>query len=142
MRGNGVRILLVEDDEVDVMTIRRELKKKEISNDLTLARDGIEALEILRGANGREKLARPNIVLLDLNMPRMSGLEFLDEVRGDPALQDLIVFVLTTSNSVEDRFHAYSRNIAGYILKSNVGHEFSDAISMLNLYWTVVELPQ
>lgn len=137
-----MRLLLVEDDEVDVMTLRRTLKKQHIDNDLRLARDGIEALDILRGVNGQEKLARPNIILLDLNMPRMGGLEFLDEIRGDPDLHDSIVFVLTTSNSEEDRCQSYSRNIAGYILKSNVRGDVSDAISMLSLYWTVVELPQ
>lgn len=141
MRDNVVKILLIEDDEVDVMAIRRALKKKHIVNDLTLAKDGVEGLDILRGANGHQRLARPNIILLDLNMPRMGGLEFLHEIRGDPNLSDAIIFVLTTSNSDEDRCQAYSKNIAGYILKSKVGDELADAISMLNLYWAVVELP-
>lgn len=141
MRDNAVKILLIEDDEVDVMAIRRALKKKHIVNDLTLAKDGVEGLDILRGANGHQRLARPNIILLDLNMPRMGGLEFLHEIRGDPNLSDAIIFVLTTSNSDEDRCQAYSKNIAGYILKSKVGDELADAISMLNLYWAVVELP-
>jgi CheY-like chemotaxis protein len=142
MSGDDVKILLVEDDEVDVLTIERALKKKRVVNDLAVAKDGIEALELLRGTDGQEKVVRPNIILLDLNMPRMNGLEFLDEIRKDPELRDSIVFVLTTSNSDEDRCQAYAKNIAGYILKDNVGEGFMDAISMLNLYWKVVELPR
>lgn len=141
MCNGEIRILLVEDDEVDVLAIQRALKKKRVVNTLTVARDGIEALEILRGENGHQGLCRPHIILLDLNMPRMNGLEFLDEIRSDPALRDSIVFVLTTSNSDEDRCQAYAKNIAGYILKSNVGDDFVDAISLLDVYWKLIELP-
>ena len=141
MRDKAVRLLLIEDDDVDVMAIRRALEKNQGVYDLSLAKDGIEGLDILRGTNGHQRFARPNIILLDLNMPRMGGLEFLDEIRGDPNLCDSIVFVMTTSNSDEDRCEAYSRNIAGYILKSNIDNEFSDTILMLTFYWAAVELP-
>lgn len=142
MSDNDVRVLLVEDDDVDVMAIQRAFKKKRVANELFVARDGLEALELLRGKSDTEKIDRPNIILLDINMPRMNGLEFLDEIRNDSELCDSIVFVLTTSNSDEDRCQAYSRNIAGYILKSNVGDGFVDAIAMLDLYWKLVELPK
>lgn len=141
MKAQEVKILLVEDDEIDVMTIQRVLQKKQLANQLYVANDGIEALEILRGTNEREKIQRPLIILLDLNMPRMSGLEFLDVLRQDQELRDSIVFVLTTSNSEEDRCQAYDKNVAGYIIKSDVGRSLSNTISMLDLYWRVVELP-
>ncbi|RUP22418.1 response regulator, partial [Methylobacterium sp.] len=79
--GSTVNILLVDDDEVDVQGLKRAFKKSKIGNPITVARDGIEALEILRGQNGRERLPKPHLVLLDLNMPRMNGIEFLEAVR-------------------------------------------------------------
>lgn len=141
MKEQEVKILLVEDDEIDVMTIQRVLQKKHVSNQLSVANDGIEALDFLRGTNGQEKIERPYIIFLDLNMPRMGGLEFLEVLRQDQELHDSIVFVLTTSNSDEDRCRAYEKNIAGYILKSDVDSSLSNTISMLDLYWKVVELP-
>lgn len=134
-------ILLVDDDEVDILATKRAFRQKKIANHIAVAHDGIEALEILRGENGKEKLEKPFLILLDLNMPRMTGFEFLDVIREDPHLKDSIVFVLTTSNNDEDRCQAYDRNIAGYILKSNVGDNFIHAVSMLKLYWRVVEMP-
>ena len=92
-----VNILLVEDDEVDVMAVKRALKTLKIANPFFRAADGIEALEMLRGTGGKKQLPSPYIVLLDLNMPRMDGLEFLDELRQDPALHRSVVFVMTTS---------------------------------------------
>lgn len=88
MCNGDIRILLVEDDEVDVLAIQRALKKKRVVNALAVAKDGIEALEILRGENGHQVLPRPHIILLDLNMPRMNGLEFLEVIRADPTLHD------------------------------------------------------
>lgn len=90
-----VHLLLVEDDEVDAEAIKRAFRKRRIANPFTVVRDGIEALEVLRGEDGREPLPRPFLILLDLNMPRMSGLEFLRETRQDPELRDAIIFVLT-----------------------------------------------
>jgi len=136
-----VNILLVEDDEVDVMAVKRALKDLKIANPLFCAVDGVDGLEMLRGTNGKKKLPRPYIVLLDLNMPRMGGLEFLDELRADPELQSSIVFVMTTSMAEEDRFRAYDKNIAGYVLKSTPAHSFIEAVTMLEHYWRVVELP-
>jgi CheY-like chemotaxis protein len=136
-----VNILLVEDDKVDVMAFKRALHDIKVGNALYVAGDGIEALEMLRGENGREMLPKPCLVLLDLNMPRMGGIEFLQEVRADPALTRLLVIVMTTSSSEEDRMRAYRLNVAGYIVKNRLGQSFLDSITMLTHYWRVVEFP-
>lgn len=136
-----VSILLVEDDEVDAMAVKRAFRDLKIANPLFEVSDGIEALEILRGANGRTPLPRPYIILLDLNMPRMGGLEFLDELRKDPDLLRSVVFIMTTSAAEQDRIGAYEKNVSGYVLKHSPGHSFIDAIAMLEHFWRVVELP-
>jgi CheY-like chemotaxis protein len=137
-----VNILLVEDDEVDVMAVKRALKDIKIANPFFRATDGIDALEMLRGENGKAKLPRPYIILLDLNMPRMGGLEFLDELRKDPDLRRSIVFVMTTSAAEEDRVRAYDKCISGYVLKHTAGHSFVDAVTMLEHYWRIIEFPE
>lgn len=135
-------ILLVEDDEVDVMNVQRAFRKHKVENPLFIAGDGVEALAMLRSADGRPALdPRPRIVLLDLNMPRMGGIEFLREVRRDPALRSLIVFVLSTSNEDRDRIDAYDLNVAGYILKPVDFHRFVEAVGTLQAYWRLVESP-
>jgi CheY-like chemotaxis protein len=141
MTGKTVTILLVEDDKVDRMAIRRALRNLKIANPVVEANHGIEALEYLRGEAGREKVESPCLILLDLKMPRMGGIEFLEVLRSDPALRRLVVFVMTTSSNEEDRMQAYDRNIAGYIVKERIGHEFIEAISMLAHYWRVIQLP-
>jgi len=137
-----VNILLVEDDDIDVKAVKRALKDLKILNSLTIAGDGIEALEILRGQNGHAPLKRPFLILLDLNMPRMGGIEFLDELRGDPELNQTLVFIMTTSEDEQDRFRAYDRHVAGYMLKHSPARTFIDAISLLDHYWRVIELPE
>jgi CheY-like chemotaxis protein len=141
MSGNPVNILLVEDDTVDVMAFRRALHDIKVSNPLYVAGNGIEALEMLRGENGRDILPRPCLVLLDLNMPRMGGIEFLHEVRADPALKRILVIVMTTSSTEEDRMRAYKLNVAGYIIKNRLGQSFLESVTMLTHYWRVVEFP-
>lgn len=136
-----VNILLVEDDEIDVKTITRAFKELKIANPIYRARDGVEALEILRSTDEAKQLPQPFIIILDLNMPRMGGIEFLETIRKDPLLLRTVVFVMTTSAAEEDRIRAYNHNVAGYILKQNSGHTFLEAISMLEHYWRVVELP-
>lgn len=139
--SNTVNVLLVEDDEVDRKVVRRAFAKHKIGNPITEAHDGIEALEAIRGQNGHAPLARPYLVLLDLNMPRMNGIEFLQELRGDDRLCDSVVFVLTTSREEQDRVQAYRLNVAGYMVKTDAGTDFINAVEMLDHYWRVVEFP-
>jgi CheY-like chemotaxis protein len=141
MSDKTVTILLVDDDKVDTMAVRRAFRELRIANPVIETRNGIEALEQLRGENGRQKIASPCLVLLDLNMPRMGGLEFLAELRSDPSLCRTLVFVMTTSAAEEDRMRAYDRNVAGYVLKHLPGQSFLDQIGMLERYWRIVEFP-
>ncbi|MHA6324231.1 response regulator [Roseivivax sp. CAU 1753] len=134
-----LNIILVEDDDGDAKAIRRALVKAKIANPVQRVMDGVEALALLRGVNGH--IPRNFVILLDLNMPRMNGIEFMAELRNDPDLNSAIVFVMTTSRDERDRADAYSKNVAGYILKSNVGEDFIDLVNTLDLYWRVVELP-
>lgn len=132
-----LNILLVDDDEVDVITVKRAFQQHRIVNRLFIARDGIEALAVLRGD---EMPARRRIVLLDINMPKMNGLELLREIRADPDLCGLKVIVMTTSQEESDRVEAFGLNVAGYILKPVTFRGFADAMVMLNKYWTLMEL--
>jgi CheY-like chemotaxis protein len=138
MAEHPLNILLVDDDEVDVMTVKRAFSKANITNKLYVATDGIEALNLLR-SDGIPPARR--LVLLDLNMPRMSGIEVLREIRADPALQAVTVVVLTTSNEDRDRVEAYELNVAGYLLKPVTFHAFAEVMSTLNKYWTLMEMP-
>jgi CheY-like chemotaxis protein len=137
MSAQLLKILLVEDDEVDVMNVQRAFAKNHIANPLFVARNGLEALVMLRGDMPKGR----RIVLLDLNMPRMSGIEFLRELRADPELCATPVVVLTTSNNDRDKVDAYRLNVAGYLVKPVTFSEFSDLMVTLNKYWTLVELP-
>lgn len=136
--GKPVNLLLVEDDDIDAMGVERALKRRRIVNPLFRARDGVEALELLRSG----AVARPHMILLDLNMPRMGGLEFIGELRSDPDLTSSVVFVLTTSKSDEDLSAAYRSHVAGYIVKSEIGDSFGSLVQMLDAYWQIVELPK
>lgn len=142
MRNNAISVLLVEDDDVDAMNVKRAFKKVNISNPLHHAENGLQALNMLRGTNGEERLTpTPRIILLDINMPRMNGIEFLHELRKDPELHALSVVVLTTSNEERDKIAAYNLNVAGYILKPVEPEKFIEAVSTLNMYWTLIEMP-
>lgn len=137
-REQMINVLLVEDDEVDVMNVRRAFEKNNITNPLWVASDGVEALELLDG--GEVPLHRL-LVLLDLNMPRMGGIELLREIRGRDDLKHLPVVVLTTSDDERDRIDAYNLNVAGYLVKPVTFLSFVEAMATLNKYWTLVELP-
>jgi CheY-like chemotaxis protein len=142
MPGTDVNILVVEDDTIDVMALQRAFRQLNITNPLTVARDGVEALTSLRGGGAEQPpLPRPYLILLDLNLPRMNGIEFLTALRADAVLRDAVVFVLTTSNAAEDRLASYRLNMAGYIVKSNQGNDFLRVVTMLEHYWQVVEFP-
>lgn len=135
--GKPVNLLLVEDDEIDAMSVDRALKKLHMTNPLYRAIDGVEALEMLRS----HKVPTPFIILLDLNMPRMGGLEMLDVLREERELSECVVFVLTTSKNDEEISAAYKKNIAGYIVKSTLDRDFSQLLQLLDHYWRLVELP-
>jgi CheY-like chemotaxis protein len=130
-------ILLVEDDDIDAMSVERAFKRMQVANSVVRAKDGIEALKILRDGDVR----RPYLVLLDLNMPRMGGLELLEIIRNDAKLSSNVVFVLTTSKDDEDKLAAYEQHVAGYIVKESFDKGFDSLVSMLDHYWKLVELP-
>lgn len=130
-----VNILLVEDDDIDVRAFLRTFERLKIANPVTVAKDGVEGWEKL------QTLGRPYLIVMDINMPRMNGLELLRKIREDERFHDSIVFVLTTSTDEQDKFDAYNLNVAGYMLKSDMGTSFNRAISMVENFWKVVELP-
>jgi CheY-like chemotaxis protein len=133
-----MHILLVEDDDVDVMNVQRAFKKNNITNPLHLAGNGVEALQMLR--DGTVPQGR-RLILLDLNMPKMNGIEFLRELRADPELKSISVVVLTTSNQDKDKIAAYNLNVAGYLIKPVTFQSFLELMTALNKYWTLVEMP-
>jgi CheY-like chemotaxis protein len=141
MTASRLSVLLVEDDDVDAEAVIRSLRRSQAPVDVVWVEDGQEALEVLRGEHGYETVTLPVIVLLDLNMPRMDGFELLRAVRADPALHDLVVFVLSTSAAEADRTRAYHENIAGYLVKSSVGPQFARLARLLLTYRTAVTLP-
>jgi CheY-like chemotaxis protein len=136
-----VQLLHVEDDDLCLMGLNRAFKAAKIANPVKFAHDGIEALDMLRGTNGRPRLPRPFLILLDLNMPRMDGIEFLKELRKDVELKKSIVFVMTTSAAEEDKAKAYDLGVAGYILKSNPANAFVETTALLQTFLRVVEFP-
>lgn len=142
MEDKTINILLIEDDEVDIMNVKRAFKKNNIRNPLYVAENGLQALSLLRSQNGQLTLfpKQRRLILLDLNMPKMNGLEFLQEIRDDPDLRGIPVIVLTTSDEDRDKVEAYKLNVAGYILKPVTFSKFTEVIATLNKYWTLCEM--
>ena len=130
-------ILLVEDDRVDAMTVQRALKELKVMNQLDIAGDGEEALAFLRDPENE----RPCIILLDLNMPRMNGIEFLEVIKQDQALKRIPVVVLTTSAEEQDKVDSFSLGVAGYMVKPVDYEQFVEVVRTIDLYWTLSELP-
>lgn len=133
-------ILLIEDDDVAAESVIRSLKKISPVIKVVTAQNGLEALEILRGIDGDRVISMPFIVLLDLNMPVMNGFDFLETIRESDEFMDLVIFVLTTSNEDSDKTKAYHHNIAGYMVKSAVGPQFSKLAKLLDSYRDAIEL--
>jgi CheY-like chemotaxis protein len=133
--------MIVDDDEIDVRAIQRGLLQQRISNPVYVASDGRVGLEMLRGENGHKKIPQPALIVLDLHMPRMTGLEFLDALRKDADLAKSIVFILTSSNADEDKAAAYKHHIAGYVVKSDAGVSFLKAVQMVQKYVLCVQFP-
>ena len=142
MSDQLLNIMLVDDDDIDIMTLQRAFKRNNISNPLCVAHNGIEALDLLHGSNGVEKVVpSPRIILLDINMPQMNGLEFLRELRMDEDHKSASVFVLTTSNDDKDRMEAFNLNVAGYIIKPVTFENFVVAVAQLNGFWKICAYP-
>lgn len=138
-----VNVLLVEDDEVDVMNVQRAFKRNSIDNPLYIAHNGLDALAMLRGDTSEAPPVpgHRRLVLLDINMPKMNGLEFLQALRQDEALKSTPVVVLTTSDADQDRLEAYRLNVAGYILKPVTFAIFAEVMAALTRYWALCEIP-
>jgi len=130
-------ILIVEDDEIDLMTIRRALKEINVVNEIHSASNGEEGLEFLK--NSQEY---PCIILLDLNMPRMNGIEFLEAVKEDKDLKKIPVIVLTTSNEERDRMASFKLGVAGFMTKPVDYLQFVEVVRTINMYWTLSGLPE
>jgi|SRR3970040_25683 len=131
-----VNILLVEDDEVDVMNVKRAFTKNNIKNELFVAGNGVEALGMLRTSI----VPLPRIIILDINMPKMNGIEFLKVLREDENLKNISVFVMTTSNEDSDKINAYNLNVAGYILKPLSFEKFITSVATLKNFWSLCEM--
>ena len=136
-----LNILLVEDDDGDAKALQRAFQKAKIANKIVRAADGMEALDMLKGTNGREKMLSPYILLVDLNMPRMNGIQLIQALRNEHDLRHCIVFILTTSKRDQDKVAAYDLNVAGYILKATAGQDFLNLVSLVDCYWRIVEMP-
>ncbi|MDE2369281.1 MAG: response regulator [Burkholderiales bacterium] len=140
-RGGTLSILLVEDDDVAAEAVVRSLDKAGLRFPVVWAEDGEQALRVLRGRDPLREAQRPRVILLDLNMPRMDGFEFLQQLRADADLRDDVVFVLTTSDADRDRLRAYREHIAGYMVKAALGPQFARLAQLLTTYHQAVELP-
>ncbi|AOB31420.1 chemotaxis protein CheY [Bordetella sp. H567] len=137
MKTSTTPILLVEDDTVDAMTVKRALKEISVANPLVRCENGEEAIAYLRDPANDV----PCIILLDLNMPVMNGIEFLHVIKKDEQLRRLPVIVLTTSEEQQDKINSFNMSVAGYIAKPVDYRQFVDVMRSIDLYWTISELP-
>jgi CheY-like chemotaxis protein len=132
-----VLILLVEDDLVDVMTVKRALKDNKIINPIHVCENGLEALKYLENSENK----KPGIILLDINMPKMNGIEFLEIVKKNKTFKKIPVVVLTTSKIEQDKIESFNLGVAGYMIKPVDYPQFVEVIKTIHLYWTLSELP-
>lgn len=139
MPNTELHLLLIEDDDVDILNVKRSLRQLNLLNPIHIACDGIEALALLRGTEATPPIPTPTLILLDINMPRMNGLEFLRELRADQRLQHLSVVVLTTSDEEKDIIEAYKFHVAGYILKPILPEKFFEVMVAIEKYWRLCE---
>jgi len=130
-------ILLVEDDRIDAMTVKRALKDLKVTNQLVHTVNGEEALDYLRNESNK----KPCVILLDLNMPKMNGIEFLKIAKGEEELKKIPVVVLTTSKEEQDVTESFNLSVAGYMVKSVDYKKLTETIRTIDLYWTLSELP-
>lgn len=136
-----VVILMVEDDDIDARVFEKSLREAGVNNEILRATDGVEALHWLKGEHGKQKITKPLLILLDQNMPRMNGTEFLSVIRTDPALAKLIVFMLTTSSAHYDQQAAYANNVSGYLVKSDDKQDRTSQAILLKQFLKNVHFP-
>jgi len=139
--ANSIRILLVEDDDGDAMAVERTFRMPRIAQSIVRAGDGIEALQMLKGTDGHPRLRKPYLLLVDLNLPRMNGIQLITAIRQDHELHDAVIFILTTSNRQQDKSAAYALNVAGYVLKEKAGEDLRSLFRLVDGYRSLVELP-
>lgn len=137
MRQSNKPILLVDDDDVDVLAVQRALKQLGVPNPVTVAGNGEAALEILLDA----RTPRPVLIFLDLNMPRMGGLELLRRVRAEGCAEGIPIVVLTTSRQDRDVVEGFQNHVAGYMIKPVAYDELVEVMKAIDRYWTLSELP-
>lgn len=138
MNNTPVNILLIEDDVIDIMNVKKALTKLNLSSPLFIANDGEVALQMLH----RHEVPYPRVILLDLNMPKMSGIEFLSRIRTDKDLRHNMVFIMTTSNEERDKQAAFDLNVSGYMIKHFDSDEFISSFAKLSNFWMANQFPE
>jgi two-component system, chemotaxis family, response regulator Rcp1 len=140
--ADSIEVLLVEDNPGDVRLTREALRESRVRNRISVARDGIEALEMLRAEGPHEDTRRPDLILLDLNLPRMNGRELLAEIKKDPRLRRIPVVILTSSREEEDIARTYDLHANAFVTKPVDFEQFVRAVRSIEDFWlTVVKLP-
>lgn len=130
-------IMLIEDDKIDAMTVKRALKELAVPNQLVISGNGDEALDFLNDINN----PKPCIIIMDINMPKMNGIEFLKTLKSDFSLRSLPVIILTTSRQESDRVDSFNHGVAGYMIKPVDYDQFLEVMKSIVTYWTTSELP-
>lgn len=139
---SGIEILLVEDNEGDVQLTREALDRAKVRNNLHVANDGVEAMDFLRRRNGHASAPRPDLVLLDLNLPNMDGREVLQEMKSDPNLKTIPVVVITSSEAEQDIVRTYSLSANCYVTKPLDLSQFMHVVQSISEFWLqIVKLP-
>jgi CheY-like chemotaxis protein len=143
MQDKPLNILLAEDDDGDAKAVQRSFQRAKIGNPIMRAVDGRDALDMLKGLNGKTRTPAPRLVIADLNMPRMNGIQLVKAIREDPdeEVRNTIVFILTTSSRVEDKSAVYEHKVAGYIVKATAGQDFLELVKLMDCYGRLVDLP-
>jgi len=144
MKQSGIPILLVEDDENDILITKRAFDRYNLKNTLYVVRDGEEALDFIyrRGDFEDESIPTPGLILLDINMPRMNGIEVLRHLKKDPDKKRIPIVMLTTSRREQDKIESYNLGVNSYVVKPVDFNKFIEAVTTINLYWSLNQLPE
>jgi CheY-like chemotaxis protein len=141
MRNHLLEVVLVDDDPAEIKTVTRALQNLHIAHDLSVYRSGLDALLSLRRQRKHLRRSYPFFLLLDLRLPDMPGVQFLRELRQDPYLRAAIVFVLADSDTQEDKLAAYECQVAGYLIRANLGNDYGRLTALVQAYYHAVEFP-